>query len=672
MTHQDRIGVRRLWQGLRDELKATLHVAGRTSGAFWLACALIFVPLSTIGLLPFGRYSLVLQAAALLVFGLFMMIPGVLAREFRRDDDLELKDRESIEVVTHLPTLVVLAAIPFYLLGQAVLFRLTMQHLPGVLFGTSWADAWVLSLNNVLYTEIFLDVVEIFRLAAVPEPEHRLGKVMVFATRALLSLAFIRVLLEILRAAWYRSRSLGRGEDLLARQATAMAEGDHVEVRHLTGTIAANVRHTIDTLVDRLGGPQRESAWPAVYALRDWAIPRLEQRLREDPGGTGGLSDIIVQLQQPEPPVPHFAPGANAARAALTLALIATGLALVALVPGWPGLAVGTAALLGFGWLLVTPRSSIERLMRMGVLPRFSAASMSRATLIWALALAAVLIAAGFFVFEGAVQVAGNAFVITDPTPDGTEITGFLVTNLLRLQLFFGLPDALGIWTSPLEQRPMLGSALTLVFRTTLNVGSVAVLLTALSVSYDRVMAGSRLLGNDELLMRMEALRSGGFAPELARRHADLVREELWERLTDSGDPRMREALVADGVYDWVAVNPPAINLGNMVGLSTVAVALARGGWRNEAESLAAATGNHEHVELLFPQDRVIVYVNHALVLHEVERHAPARETLRAAAGVLDRLGAEMTVSNRTAAEEALAAGSQVVMAQTPDPPVAA
>ncbi len=658
--------------GLRDELNATLHVVGRTSVVFWLACVVLFLPLSTIGLLPLGRFSLVLQVAALLLFGLFMMKPAVLAREFRRDDALELRDWESREVVMHLPTLMVLAALPFYLLGQAVLFRLTMQHMQGVLAGGSWADAWALSFNNVLYTEIFLDVVEIFNLGAAPEPEHRLGKVMIFVTRALLSLAFIRVLLEILRAAWYRAHGLGRGEDLLARHEAAMAESDYVEVRHLTETIAANIRHTIDTLVDRLGDPRRESGLLTLHALRDWAIPRLEQRLRNDPDGPEGLSRIIVRLQQPAQPVPHFAPGAKVARVALTLALVAAGLALVAYVPGWSGLAVSIAALLGFGWLLVTPRSSIERLMRMGVLPRFSAASMTRATLIWALALAVVLVAVGFFVFEGAAQIDGNAFVITDPTPDGTEITGFLVTNLLRLQLFFGLPDALGIWNSPLEQRPILGSALTLLFRTTLNVGSVAVLLTALSVSYDRVMSGSRLLGNDELAMRMEAMRSGGFAPELARRHADLVREELWERLIDSGDPRMREALVEAGVYDWVAVNPPVINLGNMVGLSTVAVALARSGWRNEAESLASAIENHEHVGLLFPQDRMLVYVNQALVLHEAERYAPAREALHAAAGVLGRRGAEMTVNDRTTAEKALAAGSQVVMAQTPDPPAAA
>ncbi|MEZ4587673.1 MAG: hypothetical protein R2909_14870 [Gemmatimonadales bacterium] len=105
-----------------------------------------------------------------------------------------------------------------------MLFELVMERVPGALPGAGWADAWMVSLNNLLFSEIFFDVIDVFRLGLAPDPDHRLGQVLIFLTRGVLSVAFIRVIVQLFRAAYFRAHGLGRGVDLLAALRTAAEE----------------------------------------------------------------------------------------------------------------------------------------------------------------------------------------------------------------------------------------------------------------------------------------------------------------------------------------------------------------------------------------------------------------------------------------------------------------
>ncbi|MEZ4589500.1 MAG: hypothetical protein R2909_24245, partial [Gemmatimonadales bacterium] len=278
-----RAGLGRLWRGLREEIAATVGIVRQTSAMFWFYLLLMFVPLSLIGLLPLGRFSLVLQAIGLAAFGLLMLFPGIIARTARVDDQLGLRDREGPALVTYLPALIELAALPFFVAGQTVLFELVMERVPGALPGAGWADAWMVSLNNLLFSEIFFDVIDVFRLGLAPDPDHRLGQVLIFLTRGVLSVAFIRVIVQLFRAAYFRAHGLGRGVDLLAALRTAAEERDLAEVRHVGDALSAGLDGTIEALVARARAAPEGDAARGLFALREWAIPYLERQLAAAP-----------------------------------------------------------------------------------------------------------------------------------------------------------------------------------------------------------------------------------------------------------------------------------------------------------------------------------------------------------------------------------------------------
>jgi hypothetical protein len=660
LTPSGRAGFRRLWHGLRQEIVATVSIVRQTSILFWVWCLAMFVPLSLVGLLPLGRLSLVLQAIGLGLFGLVMLFPSVLARVARSDDELGLRDREGAALVAYLPALIELAALPFFVAGQTILFRLVMQQVPGALPGNGWTDAWMVSLNNLLFSEIFFDVIDVFRLGLAPDPVHRLGQVLIFLTRLILSVAFIRVIVQLFRAAYFQAHGLGRGVDLVAALRTAADERDLGELGHVGDALSTGLDETIETLAARVRAAPTAEAWRGLLALREWAIPFLERRMANRPADAHDVAPLLERLRRGDPPSEPVSDPFRRTMAVTALVALVGGVLAAALVPGWIGLSVGIVVMALLGLLLVAPRTSLERCMNAGILPACPASRLSAATLLWSAGLAVTLVLVAFFAFDTAAHVATGVFQSAGAAPDRADIAGFVLANLLRLQLFLSAPDIFAMALPPIEHQPLLGSALTLLFRTALNLGLVSVFLTALSVSYTRAVTGSRLVANAELTLRIEALRGGRFGPALARHHAELVQEELWNLLIETDDPEVRRALAALRVYEWRTASSPPLALGERLAAASLALGLADRGSTEPALRMLAGVGADGRLEHLFPAVRVAVEVERGLVLQRAGMPEEAAEALRDAETRLARDAAGMTSEererSRTELERAMAA----------------
>ncbi|MEZ4587671.1 MAG: hypothetical protein R2909_14860 [Gemmatimonadales bacterium] len=330
-----------------------------------------------------------------------------------------------------------------------------------------------------------------------------------------------------------------------------------------------------------------------------------------------------------------------------TLALLATGVIATALVPGWVGLAFGVAVLVWLALWLVAPRRSLERCMDAGVVPACRPSRLAGVTVLWSAGLALALVLAAPFTFAAAAHAAADVFAPLGAVPDRSAVAGFVAANLLRLQLFLSAPDIFGIAVPTLEHQPMLGSALTLLFRSALNLGFVSIVLTALSVSYTRVVSGSQLVANAELTLRIEALRGGRFGPALARHHAELVQEELWSLLVEADDPDTRRALAAIPVYDCRIHAPAPAALGERLALASAALGLARRGWRESALGLLTAGDGDGRPDHPFPATQVAVEIERGLGLRQLGRPDDAARAFARAETHLTRGAEAMSPSER-------------------------
>ncbi|TVR52158.1 MAG: hypothetical protein EA425_05475 [Puniceicoccaceae bacterium] len=656
-------GVRAILRALGEELAETLALVRQTSVPFWTGVLVLFGALAFAGLLPLGRFSLYLQCVTLSCFGLLVFQADGLAREFRRDDAMELREREGELVVARLPTLLVLAALPLYLAGQAILFQRVMLHLPGVLEGTGWGDAWRLSLHNLLYTEILLDAADLFHLRLAPDPEHRLGQVLVFVTRALLSLAFIRVLIQIGRAAYFRAHGLGRGVDHGKALERAVEQDDLPGIRHALDSLFLGLQEAIDPLLDRALETDQRTPRRCLHALRVWAIPVLEARLAEAAEPDPRAEALLAELLEGKPPDPPEAGRPTWRRLTVPLlppAVLLLGLGAVHHVGGWPGLGLGFALLLLLAGFLLRPKASLERGVELGVFPPFPGRHLARHTVAVALGLSLAFLATAWVVFGVAATTVSEIFLTSHP-PDRGEIGRFLLANVLRLQIFFSAPDLFALWLPPFEQRPFVGSALTFLVRTALNLGLVAVALGALSVSFSRLLGGSRLLGNDELAIRIEADRGGRFAPELIEHHAGALMEELWNLMRTARRARHRRA-VAEGC-SWIVLEPPEDPaLADLLPTTVVASRVAQEeGADHAALELLERVRVDGRIPHLFPASRIQLAAHLAVALHGTGNPSDALEILALAEEEFHACSGTMVPPDREDAEAELALARETV-----------
>lgn len=518
----------------------------------WLGYGAILILAASVGALPLGWTALVLQVAGFMLVAMLVVWPEVFARGMREDDVSGVRERDGATVVRYLPVVVATFALPIYLLAQAVLFRGVMRHLPGVLVGDGWGAAWRLSFDNLLLTEMFFDLFDVFGLNLAAEPGNVAGRLLVFGTRFLLSVGFVRIALSLGRAAYYRAHGLGRGADLLAELEEAVARRDAVEAGHLGRELTTGVQQTADVLLARgKVEAQREASLRGLRALRDWVIPYLRTRATFGDSGGAELELLIEELGTGQGTAEHAVPRPRYGLAVTVVLLAVVTLAAAALGSGWLPFVLGFGFMGLLGWLLTSPRASYEWAMERGFVPFVSLAGLRGATLAWAAGLTALFLLASWGTLWHGANLWPGAFAASGATFDRGVLLGFVAASLLHIQLFFSVPDIFGLAQPALEQRPVVGSLLTLALRTGLNLGSVAVVVTAITIQRDRWGLSGLVGAPDDLAMRVEALRGGRYAHVLVTYHDLRVGQRLWSVLDAAEDADTQDALVASGAFDW-------------------------------------------------------------------------------------------------------------------------
>src|SRR5690606_5746566 len=125
------------------------------------------------------------------------------------------------------------------------------EFYPGLLSGSSWSEAWRYAGDSLLFTELFLDLFDVLGLGLAGDAPSLAGRSLVFFTRLILSIGFVRIALALVRAAHYRAHGLGRGEDSMTRLERAAASGDAVMAGHLGRELTADVSATVEVLLRR-------------------------------------------------------------------------------------------------------------------------------------------------------------------------------------------------------------------------------------------------------------------------------------------------------------------------------------------------------------------------------------------------------------------------------------
>lgn len=522
----------------------------------WVVVGLLLFAAAAVGMLPLGWVALVLQVLGFCFVAMVVVWPEIWAHELRKDDAAGLRGRDRPTVVTYLPVVVALFSLPFYLLAQATLFWRVGTLAPGLLPVGGWPDAWRLSLDNLLFTELFLDLFDVFGIGLAEAPAGLGGRLIVFLTRLLLSVGFVRIALSLSRAAYYRALGLGRGSDTLVELDDAVLHGDAVRAGYLGRELTEEVRGTVDVLLARLresGLDQRErnGTYRSLRALRDWATPTLRRRVHRGDPRAAEYELLLTDLQGPwaayGPELPRRRPG----RIVVAVASTATALALIALGPPAIGLAAGTAAMIALVWLLASPRAAYETAMEWGIVPYVKLPSLRRAVVLSSCLLATTFLFVSWTTLWHAASLWPSSFAGIDVDAGRWSLLGFVGASLVRVQATLSIPDVFRVAESAVEQRPFVGSLLTLLLRTGLNLGFVAVVLTSLSLRRDREGLAGLLRAPDALAMRIEALRGGRYAFHLVTYHDTAVGARLWSALDAADDADTQDALAASGAFEW-------------------------------------------------------------------------------------------------------------------------
>lgn len=584
-----RVTVRTVLRGLVVELGELRDTVRLTPARLWLRYGIVALFFSGLGLLPLGSLSLPLQALGFSLIATLVVWPEWFARRLRSSDTFGIRERDSSVVATYLPVAVAGFGLPFYLCAQAVLFWRVMRELPGVLDGSTLSDAWRYAIDSLLFTELFLDLFDVFGFGLASDPPGLAGRALVFVTRLLLSIGFVRIALTLARAAFYRAHGLGRGEDSITQLERAAASGDAVLAGHLGRELTRDVNATVEVLLSRLyAGIATPEDARCLRALREWAIPYLRTRITHgDPRGEA-LEATSRELadaweQEPDPP-----PRLRAFRIGLVGTALAAIAAMTTFGPAPLAFTLGFAMMLLLTWQLLSPRASYEAAMEAGISPYVSIDRLRTGVLAWSALLAVAFVFASWGTLSAAAAMWPATFGPEGARVDGRSVLGFIGASLLRVQLFLSVPDVFGLGEAGIEQRPFLGSALTFVLRTGLNLGTAAIVVTALSIRRDREGLSGLLRAADTLGMRMEALRGGRHAHLLVTYYDFRVCGRLWEALDTARDTDTQEALAASGAFDWCVLHETLGETSTVERLKSqaaVVYALHGRGWFQQAEN---------------------------------------------------------------------------------------
>lgn len=564
----------RFLSGVLAELKATIGVWTLLRKRFWSAYALLVLATLSVPFLP-GPAAPIGAGLMVLGLGLGAIFSGSAAKRVRRWGWVHYPDGP--EVVPYLSqALAILLSPPFFLamaalfqsLGQYLpeLFALVDRHKPGVytLAPVTWTNALGLAVDNVLYTQIFFDFFECFHIRFGPRPVGALAPTLVFLVRTLLDIAFIKLTVQLIRAAYFRALDFGRGGDLVAQTQAACTNEDVSAVRLHSRDVGQSVRAAADDL--RLhaegNGPQGEQARLGLRAMKDFAIAHFESRALTQLGDERLRTEALVdQLTTDDGPGPEPKPTPWYGRLLLLVIYVAlAGLTYLAwrltAVASWP-LTAGLVVLQG--WFLVRPRWWLDRLDAWGVLPSPSPARLPFRVLLWLAALTPLfLVNAAEVVYLVGRQVPEvfHAATADDVTPAAAG--EFVLENLLRAQIFADTVEIYNVRVVDLHQEGLLGGTLTFLLRLVFNIGLLAVLVPFLLERFNRWFRGVQTRPDAELLLRREARACGPHSALLVAYYFGQVRDWFVEAMNANQDrPALLAALAASGfVRDFQARYP--------------------------------------------------------------------------------------------------------------------
>lgn len=279
-----RFGPAAVLRALGSELREVVGVWRSSTVGMWVVAGFLLFSAAAVGMLPLGWAALGLQVIGYLFVAMVVVWPEIFAQGLRSDDDAGIRGRDRPAVIIYLPVVVALFSLPFYLLAQATLFWRIGSLSHDLLPVQGWPDAWRVSLDNLLFTELFFDLFDVFGVSLAESPAGLWGRLLVFLTRLVLSVGFVRIAVSLFRSAYYRALGLGRGGDTLTELDDAVLYSDAARAGYLGRELVAEMHGTIDVLLGRLHDPteddsRRRDARNGLRALRDWAIPLLDMRV---------------------------------------------------------------------------------------------------------------------------------------------------------------------------------------------------------------------------------------------------------------------------------------------------------------------------------------------------------------------------------------------------------
>jgi tetratricopeptide (TPR) repeat protein len=539
--------------GIGAEIKGIHGVLPLLRWPFWVVWGIcLLLPLTITAPERFARPNVLMYLflGLLLLLGLAGVLSGRVALFLRRRKLVHYPS--GTQVVSYLPQLITLLAFPPFLITMVVLFRLVGVCHPDAFPVEDTHTAWMVAFDNFLRCQLFFGFFDLMHTGFGPQPAGRLGSAVIFVSRLLMDLAFIKLAVQIFQAAAYRAAGLGRGEDKLFKVAGALAAGDTADTRILCQAVGDSLREAVEALRGELGDPEKgEQAWRSLYLMRDFALPYLQGRAERTESDTerAELTALIRRLRTAtdadvvEPPVP--------VRWGL-LALFGLALVLLVVLPfffsTFPALIVAAIVMALLAWLIVRPRTWLDRLVRWRLLPALPPNRLALAAACWSFVLMPLLMITAAKVFFEAASVLPGVFEPTDEPINFLSAFAYVLKNLVRTDAFLGLARAGHLHVVSLQPSGTAGAILTLATRLSFDAGIIALLVTFGVVWFNRVFRRFPVSPNAELALRSEALECGPHAALLIGFHYRAIRDWLVGRMQEHKDEReLFGALAASG-----------------------------------------------------------------------------------------------------------------------------
>jgi len=583
---------------------------GRLAASLWVE-ALIFYAV-VVGMLAAGyivaaSFSAT-AALAVLIFGLvfvaaFGLFSDGAAAWLRRHEDLWLRGREKPGFrlrVLHLPEAITVLCFPLYFLNMAAVFWATGTHFPELLSVRSWADPVLVAVDNLLRSQPFFDLAEIFRAPEFgPRPQGSTGRGLLFVSRLLMDIAFLKVFLRIaVRAAGYRPRQRGQAPDddrgmdrlWLIQHSLHLADvtddrdtdADHTDqIRTRCQSVATTLHEAVDRLFEhwQRGGESRKAALSSMAQMGGWGQPeanyamihlanRLQSAQPEERRQIAELrSELGERLTQRDERRDGY--GGSARRWPWLVAAygcLLLGVLSPFFVSGMSVLLIAGPLLIVVAGLLMARRHVLAWLVDHEILPALRPKAAQGLDLAWIVALLPLLFLGAAHSFSeiehldpGALERVAHAPAHTEPAGEPPRETGFsdaallAVENLLRIQLLADLFEIYEVKWAPVEAAGRLSSCpVTLLTRLSIDLSIIALLLNIGKHWFHRVFHGFTVPPNALSHLANAATDGGIHAVKLIGAYYADVEEFFFTNIKDQlhKDPRLAAALADSGFLE--------------------------------------------------------------------------------------------------------------------------